>query len=139
MMSFLLLWVYMMSSDVICPYCSKSASLLTGKDIYPHRKDLWSLNFWSCSDCDAYVGCHAPNKGYGDGTRPLGRLANAELRNAKSAAHAAFDPLWACGEYSRKEAYKWLAKQLDIPVNETHIGFFDVSDCKRVVEVCKGI
>lgn len=126
-----------MSRDVVCPYCEKPAELTTGKVIYPHRSDLWGLKYWLCSECDAYVGCHAANKGYGDGTKPLGRMANAELRKAKSAAHAAFDPLWACGEYSRKEAYKWLSLKLGIPVNETHIGFFDVDMCRKVIEICE--
>lgn len=75
---------------VICSYCNKPAELVTGKEIYPHRPDLYPKKFWRCRPCTAYVGCHKPNAGYGDGTRPLGRLANAELRAAKSAAHAAF-------------------------------------------------
>lgn len=72
----------------ICAYCGVRSKLVTGKDLYPHRPDLYSLNFYQCTPCDAHVGCHkgTPN--------PLGRLANAELRKMKSAAHAVFDPIW---------------------------------------------
>lgn len=115
----------------ICPYCNKRASLVTGDLIYPHRKDLYSKMFYLCKPCDAYVGCHP-------GTiKPLGRLANAELRNAKSAAHAAFDPLWKSGGMKRQKAYDWLASRLGISNKNCHIGELDLYMCQRVVFICK--
>ena len=36
-----------------------------------------------------------------------------------------------------REAYKWLSEQLGMPRKDTHIGMFDVDQCKRVVEICK--
>ena len=72
---------------VTCPYCNNPAVLVGGDVIYPHRPDLYEKKFWQCDPCDAYVGCHRPGVGYGDGTRPLGRLANAELREAKKNVH----------------------------------------------------
>ena len=115
----------------ICHYCGKDSKLVTGEAIYPHRKDLYHLNFYLCSDCNAYVGTHK-------GTlKPLGRLANAELRQAKVDAHAAFDPLWKGNRFARrKDAYSWLAKQLGIPRYACHIGEFDVATCVHVIEVC---
>lgn len=74
-----------------CPYCRQPAKLVTGAAMYPHRPDLIHKWFYRCFPCDAHVGCHP-------GTRnPLGRLANFELRTAKIAAHAAFDPIWRNG------------------------------------------
>ena len=119
-----------------CHYCGNPAELVTGRIIYPHRPDLFDLNFWRCEPCDAYVGCH---KKQGDGSQPLGRLANAELRKAKNKAHAAFDPHWQGKKQSRSDAYAWLAKQLGMPVERTHIGEFDVDDCMRVVTACERI
>ncbi len=123
-----------------CPYCTKPAALVGGDVIYPHRPDLAEKKFWSCEPCGAYVGCHpasAPGKGgQGDGAKPLGRLANAELRRAKQAAHAAFDPLWMAGPLKRREAYGWLAQQLGVPFPDCHIGEFDVELCRKVVQVC---
>lgn len=119
-----------------CPYCGGDAEMVTGEVLYPHRPDLHAKRFWRCAPCDAYVGCHAPGQGYGDGTRPLGRLANAELRAAKLATHAAFDPLWRDGHLSRKDAYSWLAAGLGIRVDKCHVGLFTVAECQRAAGLC---
>lgn len=116
-----------------CDYCGNPSELADGRTIYPHRPDLYAKNFYRCAPCDAYVGCHPGT------AKPLGRLANSELRAAKRAAHAAFDPLWRCGGMKRKEAYYQLSKALGIPFGDCHIGMMDVSMCKRVVEVIRSI
>lgn len=113
-----------------CPYCGEDAAPVTGQEIYPHRADLWEKRFFLCKPCGAYVGCHPDGK-------PLGRLANAALRKAKQKAHAAFDPLWRSGKMKRSHAYSWLAKQLGIPKEKTHIGGFDEAMCAKVLEACK--
>lgn len=113
-----------------CPYCHGEVMLTNGQEIYPHRPDLHQKPFWICRASQAWVGCHP-------GTfKPLGRLANAELRRAKSAAHAAFDPLWKTGTMRRDEAYAWLCHGLGIPRREVHIGMFDVETCRQVVALC---
>jgi hypothetical protein len=129
-----------MNTAITCPYCSRPAALVTGKVIYPHRKDLHEKTFWACMPCKAWVGCHP-------GTDvALGRLANEELRNAKRAAHAAFDPLWQpevqTGSKNKRRkmrdaAYDALARVLNIPREECHIGMFDLDRCTRTVEACK--
>lgn len=118
-------------SGVKCPYCDGFAEPCGGDVIYPHRPDLYAKNFYICVPCDAYVGCHPGT------TKPLGRLANAELRAAKSDAHVYFDLIWQSGELTRTEAYAWLAEQLSITTDQCHIGMFDVDMCKRVNDVCK--
>jgi hypothetical protein len=129
----------MASNAPICPYCNQTSKLVGGAVIYPHRIDLVDKRFWDCRPCDAYVGCHPPH-----GKRkkivdlPLGRLANAELRKHKRAAHNAFDPLWRDRAFqNRSSAYAWLSEKLDLPKDDTHIGQFDVDTCKRVVQVCR--
>jgi len=123
-------------ANVTCPYCSSRALLVTGSVIYPHRPDLHTKKFYSCKPCDAYVGCHPGS------TQPLGRLANAELRAAKMAAHAAFDPLWKFGGNNkgrlRTKAYSDLAAALHLLPEECHIGMFDVEMCNRVIAFCEG-
>lgn len=114
----------------LCPYCHNPSVLVTGEEIYTHRSDLHHLKFFACRNCQAYVGCHR------DGT-PLGRLANAELRRAKQNAHQHFDPIWKTGRKSRSEAYRWLAKLLNIQVQECHIGMFDLKMCENVVTACQ--
>lgn len=121
-----------------CPYCSNEPELVGGNVIYPHRADLAHLNFYLCRPCNAYVGCHRGT------TNPLGRLANAELRQAKMEAHNAFDPLWKFNTFygqrlKRAKAYEWLAGKLGIDAKDCHIGMFDVSTCQRVVEICREV
>jgi hypothetical protein len=116
---------------VTCPYCDANAPLVTGAKVYPHLPHLHHKRFYLCSPCNAYVGCH-------DGTtRPLGRLADAALRHAKIAAHAAFDPLWQSHQMTRSAAYRWLRKELNISEHDCHIGKFDVETCRRVVQLCR--
>lgn len=84
-----------------------------------------------CRNCMAYVGVHKGTD------KPLGRLANAELRNWKKAAHAVFDPLWKYGRFRghRNAAYAWLAQKMGLPVEKTHIGMFDVGQCRKAIEI----
>jgi hypothetical protein len=105
--------------------------LVTGERIYVTRPDLWSLYFYQCEVCAAYVGTHK-------GTlKPLGSPANAELRQARRDAHAIFDELWKSKRMSRTKAYKWLASELHINPKNCHIGGFDLITCRRVVELCE--
>lgn len=111
----------------ICPYCGEFSAKVDGQHVYPHRPDLFRKVFYVCDPCDARVGCHPGTE------KPLGRLANAELRRAKSNAHAQFDPLWRQGVFkSRGAAYKWLARELGIDGGDCHIGMFDVETCELV-------
>lgn len=122
---------------LLCPYCGEKAKLLENSAELYNGRDYGPA--WACVPCGAWVGCHP-------GTRtPLGRLADKELRQAKIAAHAAFDRLWKAKlrreggrkKLARGAGYKWLAAQLGIEREECHIGMMDVALCRRVVEVCR--
>lgn len=110
-----------------CPYCGRSTSIRDSSVIYGHSYGL-ALICDGYPECDAYVGTHKK-----DG-RPLGTLANAELRKARNAAHAVLDPLWRDGHMRRNEAYAWLAKVLDIDRTAAHIAMFSEEQCRQVVE-----
>jgi len=115
-------------SDIRCPYCGDHAEFSeTSESIY-HGRDYGPV--WICALCQAWCGCHKGTD------RPLGRLANAELRTARIAAHAAFDPHWKTFGFSRMTAYQYLSDALEIDVDECHIGLFDAGMCRRVVAVC---
>lgn len=125
-------------ADVICPYCSVPARLAPGKLVYPHSPAVADKQFWACFPCDAWVGCHPPMNaagrgGLGDGTVPLGRLADAELREWKRRAHKVFDPLWKSRYMRRHEAYAELARRLNLPREQAHIGHFDIDQCRAVI------
>ena len=114
---------------VFCPYCEGQAEFTDGKIIYGKNFGMIYL----CRNCVAYVGAHKRTG------KPLGRLANAELRYWKKAAHTAFDPLWQRGRFKghRNVAYGWLAQRMNLPAEETHIGMFDIAQCKKVINIMR--
>ena len=47
-----------------------------------------------------YVGCHNNTR------KPLGTMADKELREARMAVHAKIDPLWRSGRHRRSDVYR---------------------------------
>lgn len=114
--------------QVICDYCNRPAEYVDSAIVY-HGRSYGMIYY--CRPCNAYVGVHK-------GTHtPLGRLANANLRFWKKNAHAEFDPLWKKRRMSRAQAYEWLSAKMGLPLEATHIGMFDVDQCKQVVNIIK--
>lgn len=109
---------------VICQYCGREAEFVDSAEVYDGRS--YGM-IYLCRHCDAYVGVHKGTD------RPLGILANKELRRWKNAAHAAFDPLWRSGKYKRRTAYKLLSEKMGMPKERTHIGMFDIEQCKQAI------
>lgn len=124
------------AKPIECPYCQAPARLVDSEELYGRSYGY----AWVCSKrpvCDAYVGCHPGT------TKPLGRLADKPLRDAKMKAHQVFDPRWRnvqepgrTKRQTRMRAYAWLATQLGITNQECHIGLFDLETCAQVVAVC---
>lgn len=113
---------------VHCDYCGRLARYVDSSIVYGRSYGM----IYYCPDCRAWVGVH---KGTDE---PLGRLADAELREWKKAAHAAFDLFWKGKEKrTRRWVYEWLAKEMGLPQEQTHIGMFDIEQCKQVIRICK--
>lgn len=115
--------------EVKCPYCGGNAVSTTGKHVYPHRNDLTEKLFYICMPCLAFVGCHPGTK------KPLGTLANSELRKMRLEAHKTFDPIWKEKLMSRTEAYLWLGDKLN--KKEVHIGSSDIELCQQIIKLSK--
>lgn len=125
-------------TGTICAYCGEETQLVDDADVYGTS---YGGKCWVCWPCGAWVGCHKGTE------KALGRVANKELRVAKMKAHEAFDQLWkrkkanAVSVYGRKNArslaYKWLSKQMGTAPILTHIGMFNLDQCKKVVQICK--
>lgn len=114
-------------SGKICPYCAKESKLVDSSVIYGSSYGLIYL----CKPCDAYCGVHK-------GTIiSLGRLANKELREMKKEAHKHFDSIWKGFKKSRSAMYKRLSELLGTSPERTHIGMFDIDQCKKVIELSK--
>lgn len=115
---------------VTCPYCGDKAELTNSKIVY--GRDYGPIYLCKCVEGWAYVGVNKQNG------KPLGRLADRELRELKKQAHKAFDPLWKPegAEMTRTQAYAWLAKQMELGLDECHIGMFDIESCQRCIQIC---
>ena len=115
--------------SITCPHCLGKAMF------YPDSKHLYYGRdygpIYHCLPCNAYVGCH-------DGTiTALGTPADRQTREARKAAHEAFDQIWQSRRMTRPDAYAMLQKALGLTKDECHIGLFDIEMADRVVEVAR--
>lgn len=128
-------------SSMVCPFCKGQAKLKTWKEVYGAEGDE-RKRFWVCDPCDARVGCHLPadengRGGLGDGTVPLGTMANRPLRGMRLKAHGAFDQMWRGLGWSRTRAYHWLASEMRKPISTAHIAMFNEKECEQVILLSK--
>jgi len=111
-----------------CPYCGKPAKYGPNEEFYNGKRFVGhsgSYMCYYCKPCGAYVGVHQNT------TKPLGTMANQELRDWRRKAHAVFDPLWQSRRMTRNEAYQFVSKELG---KETHIGESDIETCKKIID-----
>ena len=110
-----------------CPFCRSSVSLIDSARIYGQSYGfIYLCNAYP--KCDARVGCHP------GGIKPLGTLADKQLRRWRSLVHRKFDPLWQSGVFpSRRAAYKWLSKAMRLPLEKNHVAMFDIRQCQRAI------
>lgn len=107
---------------MICPFCNKEAEWCENKAIYGRNYGK-SFMCYYCKDCDAYVGCHNNTR------KPLGTMANKELREWRRKTHYHIDPIWKEGKMPRKSFYGFISKILGF---EFHVGEADIELCKKV-------
>lgn len=107
-----------------CPYCDKEAPWVENKAIYGNNYGKSFMCYW-CKECNAYVGCHENTR------RPLGTMANKELREWRIKTHAVIDPLWKEKNLSRKELYAFLKKEFGRTI---HIGESDIETCNEIIK-----
>ena len=127
----------MTTRELFCCGCEKEveARLTDGREVYPHRGDLFGLPFWKCDNCGNYVGCHHKTK---DRTRPLGNIPTKELKNARQHIHRVLDPIWKSGLQPRGKLYARIAKELG--VSEYHTAELKtLEDARRVYVIVKGL
>ncbi|WP_186027933.1 zinc-finger-containing protein [Burkholderia gladioli] len=123
----------------VCDYCGEKALLARfGDAAYPYRDEHGEL--WVCPPCDAWIGIFPRSRRH----VPLGRLANAELRQAKSDLHTALEPLVAakmrrdgCNAFeARAKGIRWLATQLGQDPATTLHGF-DLETCRAAIALVR--
>lgn len=124
----------------VCPYCQADAVLCDASAVYGPTY-AGKFNMWVCAnypDCDSYVGCHKDSAD----AKPLGTMANAELRKLRKRIHAMFDPLWKPGpeakfkgRKARLEAYWWITDALGITGTQFHTAHADAGQCRSALAV----
>lgn len=114
-----------------CRYCGNEVVLTSNSEIY--GREYGNGKCYLCRNCKAFVGVHT-------GTIiPLGTLADDKLRRARNEAHKIFDTLWKGNsrQMTRYNAYKWLANKMNLKIEETHIAWFEINQCKKVIELVR--
>lgn len=111
------------SAPPTCSYCGSPARLTV------RAEGAHVTRLWLCAPCNAHVGCHRGTE------TPLGTLANAELRAARTKARDVFNLIWRLGGKSRTGAHLWLASKLGIETAACRIDLLDLAQCARTIEV----
>ena len=114
-----------------CPECLCKGKLKSGKDVFPHREDLFKKWFYVCEEHDTRVGCHRDSK------EPMSlEMAGAQLRLLRSQVHGMFDPLWKNKHFnSRVHAYLWLSLEMNISIKKCHVSYFNENLCHQAIGI----
>lgn len=119
----------------VCPYCGRRSVLRPAEYVYGESTISTGSLLYVCSgypECKAYVGVH-------EGThKPKGILADSELRNKRIRAHRALDAVVRSGCMNKDGVYIWLSSRLNLPYEETHIGYFSDYLCEQTIRECEG-
>lgn len=118
---------------IYCVKCNENvkANLVTGREIYPHRPDLYNLLFYKCPTCGGFVGTHKADN------RPLGCIPTEGLKRARIGVHNRMDRLWKGGIISRNQLYKRISQEMGY---EYHNGETrSVEECNRALQVINKI
>ena len=112
-----------------CNVCGghDTVGLVDNTRIYGSKKGSGLVYY--CHNCGAYVGTHVPNP-----TIAYGILSNKEMRYYRVECHKLFDKRWSNSRFkknSRENAYRQLARYLDIPRELAHFGYMDLATLKK--------
>jgi len=119
-----------------CPYCGahaayRPAAVVYGKSTSAQFADthLYVCSRWP--SCDAYVSAHKKSK------RPMGTLANRELRHKRIQAHRSLDAMGKKYKMEKQDLYIWLQAKLAFTEEQTHIAMFSEYRCEQVIALCR--
>lgn len=118
----------------ICNICGGKVIYTSNARVY-HGREYGSGYCYLCLNCGAYVGTHEPRP-----REALGLLADASMRKGKIMCHDLFDTMWRGKKHAKKERdklYRWLAKEMGIPVEDCHFGYFNIDQLRQAYRILK--
>ena len=104
--------------NITCPACGSKAYLRPASVVYGDKAPDPDAKYYVCGRypaCDCYVAAHRKTM------LPMGTLADKALRKKRHDAHVALDSLWKNGIMSRKEAYRLLQRDFEMPAIDIHM------------------
>ena len=105
------------NEKLYCPYCGGLAVLRPAEYVYGERNLNPDNYLYVCSgypSCDSYIGVHKKSM------RPMGTLANGDLRHKRIEAHRALNFLLLLTDYKK----------------DMHIGMFSEYRCEETIREC---
>lgn len=119
--------------QISCPYCGAPAVCRPASIVYGNKVKTKGSYLYLCSrwpTCDSYVAAHKRDR------RPMGTLANGDLRHKRILAHRALEDVRQYRRMDKWAVYLWLQGKLGLNEHQTHIGMFSEQMCDRVITVC---
>lgn len=110
-----------------CPFCNGDVVFTSNKELY--GREYGHGKIYLCRNCKASVGTHSGSK------RPLGVMANREMKILKKACHDLFDFTWKSKQISRSFAYQRLAELMGISGSDCHFGHFETKNLLKALNI----
>ena len=124
------------TEKLYCPYCGRMAVLRPAKHVYGSQNLDPGNYLYVCSgypSCDSYIGVHKKTM------RPMGTLANGDLRHKRIEAHRALNQVVNSGIMKKKGIYIWLQNRFGLREKDMHIGKFSEYWCEETARECKAL
>lgn len=122
----------------LCPYCGKKV-IYTSNGVLYNGREYGNKMCYFCTGCGASVGVHSINGKRSNrdkpSRRPLGILATRNMKYLKMKDHEMFDYYWRVLNNSRSSMYIKLAKDMKIPVERCHFGWFNYEDLMKAKKI----
>ena len=114
-----------------CNLCGGSVEYIQNSVVY--GKPYGSGWCYRCTECKAFVGTHINNP-----KKPLGILADDEMRELRQKCHELFDRRWT-NPRERTKAYSELADKLGYGDGKCHFAWMSKNELKIALMILKGM
>jgi len=112
---------------IYCVACDEGVKprITDGKEVYPHRPDLYEKKFVVCDTCKNY-------KAFNGNKKPT-LIPTPELRKARREIHAILDPLWQSKKIKRGQAYAYISHRIGYPYHNESLK--NIDEANKALEI----